>query len=212
MKLPIETERLWLRKYEDKDWADILEYSLDADFWLARNLDWSVSEEGVKEYWEAQRDVDPSADPKWFSLVVELKAEGKVIGQVGIGVIKIGEHRQGTVGWLLGQKYQGQGLATEAATALMTIGFDHLGLHRISARTGSDNKRSWRLMERLGMRREAHFRESHVVEGEWRDEFVYAVYNGPVNSDTPNGQNKIEYAPCENVIHRTSKPRAPWRF
>jgi hypothetical protein len=37
-------------------------------------------------------------------------------------------------------------------------------------------------------------------------------YNGPVNSDTPNGQNKIEYAPCENVIHRTSKPRAPWRF
>ena len=38
------------------------------------------------------------------------------------------------------------------------------------------------------------------------------LYNGPVNSDTPNGQNKIEYAPCENVIHRTTKPRAPWRF
>ena len=175
MNLPIETERLWLRKYEDKDLADILEYSSDADFWLARNLDWSVSEEGVKEYWEAQRDVDPSTDPKWFSLVVELKAEGKVIGQVGIGVIKTGEHRQGTIGWLLGRKYQGQGLATEAARALVTTGFDHLGFHRISARTGRDNKRSWHLMERLGMRREAHFRESHVVKGEWRDEFVYAV-------------------------------------
>jgi RimJ/RimL family protein N-acetyltransferase len=178
MNLPVETERLRLRKYEDKDLADILEYSSDADFWLARNLDWSVSEEGVREYWESQRDVDPDTDPKWLDLVVELKAEGRVIGHVGIGVIRTGENRQGTIGWLLGRKYQGQGFATEAARALVTIGFDHLGLHRISARTGSDNIRSWHVMERLGMRREAHFRKSHVLNGEWRDEFVYAVLAG----------------------------------
>jgi RimJ/RimL family protein N-acetyltransferase len=164
-----------MRKYEDEDLADIVEYSSDADFWLARNVDWSVSEEGVKEYWETQREVDPSTNPKWFSLVVELKAEGKVIGHVGIGIIKTGEHRQGMIGWLLGQKYQGHGFATETARALVTYGFEHLGLHRIIARTGKDNKRSWYLMERLGMRREAHFRESHVVKGEWRDEFIYAV-------------------------------------
>ena len=173
MNLPIEieTERLKLRKYEDKDLADILEYSSDADFWLARNLPWPVSEEGVREYWES----GPNTDPKWLISVVELKAEGKVIGHVGIGIIKTGEDRQGTIGWLLGRKYQGQGFATEAARALMAVAFDHLGLHRISARTGSDNIRSWQVMERLGMRREAHFRESHVVKSEWRDEFVYAV-------------------------------------
>ena len=175
INLPIETERIRLRKYEDKDVVDILEYSSDADFWLARNLDWPVSEEGVKEYWKKQRDIDPSTDPKWFSLVIELKAEGKVIGHVGIGVIKTGEHRQGMIGWLLGRKYQGQGFATEAVRALVTAGFDQLWLHRISARTGKDNEPSWRLMERLGMRREAYFKESHVVKGEWRDEFVYAV-------------------------------------
>jgi RimJ/RimL family protein N-acetyltransferase/GNAT superfamily N-acetyltransferase len=122
MDLPIETERLWLRAYEDKDLADILEYSSGADFWLARNLDWSVSEEGVREYWEAQREVDPRTDPKWLSLVVELKAEGKVIGHVGIGVVKTGGDRQGMIGWLLGQKYQGQGFATEAARALVANG------------------------------------------------------------------------------------------
>lgn len=175
MTLPIETERLRIRKYEDRDVADILEYSSDADFWLARNLDWPVSEEGVKKYWETQRDVDPRSDPPWFSLVVELKAEGKVIGHVGIGFIKTEEHRQGMIGWLFGRKYQGQGLATEAVRALVTTAFDQLRLHRIFARTGRDNERSWRLMERLGMRREAHFRESHVMKGEWRDEFIYAV-------------------------------------
>jgi len=174
MNLPIETERLLLRKYEDNDCADILEYSLDADFWLKRNLDWPVSEEGVKKYWEAQRNVDPGTDPKWFSLVIELKAEKKVIGHVGIGFIKTGKYRQGMVGWLLGRKYQGRGLATEAARALMTACFD-LGFHRIYARTSRENERSWRLMERLGMRREAHFRESNLVKDKWGDEFIYAI-------------------------------------
>ena len=175
MNLPIETERVRLRKYEDKDVSDILEYSSDADFWLARNLDWEVSEEGVKKYWEAQRDIDACKDSKWLDLVIELKAEGKVIVHVGIGIIKTGEHRQGIIGWLLGRKYQGQGLATEAVRSLVTAAFEQLGLHRIFARTGKDNERSWRLMERLGMRQEAHFRESHLVNGKWRDEVIYAI-------------------------------------
>lgn len=175
VNLTIEAERLRLRKYEDGDCVDILEYSSDADFWVARNLGWPVSEEGVREYWEGQKEVDPASDPNWLSLVVELKAEGKVIGNVGFGVARAGEHRQGSVGWLLGSQYQGRGLATEAVRTLVTYCFEQLGLHRISARTGHDNTRSWKLMERLGMRREAHFRESHLVEGEWRDEYIYAV-------------------------------------
>jgi RimJ/RimL family protein N-acetyltransferase len=163
--------------------ADILAYSSDADALLARNLDWPATEEGVRAYWEQQRKVDPASDPEWMSLVLELKAEGRVIGHVGIGVRKIGERRQGIVGWLLGRRYQRQGLATEAARALITYGFDEMGLHRIMARTGRDNVRSWYLMERLGMRREAHFRESHVIDGKWRDEFVYAV----LASEWPTG-------------------------
>ena len=129
----------------------------------------------MKAYWEAQREVDPTAAPEWFSLVVELKMEGKAVGQVGIGVLQSGNHLQGTIGWLLGTRYQRQGLATEAARALTTAAFDQLRLHRISARTALDNQRSWLLMERLSMRREAHFRKSHRVKGEWRDEVVYAV-------------------------------------
>jgi len=55
------------------------------------------------------------------------------------------------------------------------LGFRSKGLHRIFARTGRANTQSWRLMERLGMRREADFRQSHQVRGEWDDEFVYAL-------------------------------------
>jgi RimJ/RimL family protein N-acetyltransferase len=57
----------------------------------------------------------------------------------------------------------------------MEYGFGPLGLHRICACTGRHNTISWRLMERLSMRREAHFSESHKVAGQWDDEFVYAI-------------------------------------
>jgi ribosomal-protein-alanine N-acetyltransferase len=174
MTLPIETERLLLRKYEDGDLADIVEYSRAADFWLARNLDWAPTEEGVRAHFESRRDLYPESYPEWLDLVVELKAESKVVGNVGIGVADR-EQGQASVGWLLGCKYRGQGIATEAVKALVTFGFESMGLHRIYARTGSRNVRSWRLMERIGMRREAHFRDSHKVEGEWDDEFIYAI-------------------------------------
>ncbi len=86
MTLPIETKRLLLRKYEDGDVEDIVEYSLAADFWLARNLDWEPTEEGVKAYYEPKRDIYPESYPRWLDLVIELKAESKVVGDVGIGI------------------------------------------------------------------------------------------------------------------------------
>jgi len=175
--LPIETERLILRRYQDRDVGDIVEFSRQADFWLARSLDWRPDSASVRAYFQAQRDLQPESLPGWVNLVMELKGEGKVIGCVGIGVIDK-EQRQASIGWMLACHYQGQGLATEAAQALVDFGFSAMGLHRIFARTGSANIHSWRLMERLGMRREAHFRQSHKVRGEWDDEFVYAILAG----------------------------------
>jgi len=172
--LPIETERLILRKFEERDVRDIVEFSREADFWLARSLDWQPTGASARAYFEAQRDLQPQSLPGWMNLLIELEAERTVIGCVGIGVTNK-EQGQASIGWLLGCRYQGQGLATEAAQALVDFGFSSMGLHRIVARTGKANTRSWRLMERLGMRREAHFHQSHQVRGEWDDEFVYAI-------------------------------------
>jgi RimJ/RimL family protein N-acetyltransferase len=153
---------------------DIVEFSREADFWLARSLDWTPTSASVRAYFEAQRHLQPKTLSGWMNLMTELRDERKVVGCVGIGVTNR-EQGQASIGWLLGCRYQGQGLATEAAQALVDFGFRSMGLHRIFARTGRANTRSWRLMERLGMRREAHFRQSHKVRGEWDDEFVYAL-------------------------------------
>ena len=58
---------------------------------------------------------------------------------------------------------------------MLKVGFEDLGLRRIIAQCDPRNESSWRLMERLGMRREAHFRECEIFKGEWSDLFVYAM-------------------------------------
>jgi ribosomal-protein-alanine N-acetyltransferase len=175
MLLPIETRRLLIRLYEDKDLEDIFEYSGTTDFWLLRTLTWQPTREGIRKYWEPRRNLDASTVMNHIDLMVEWKERNKVIGNIGIGISDKDENKQGTIGWLLGNTFQGQGFASEAARALITYGFDKLELHRISARTSRDNIRSWLLMERIGMRREAHFKQSEYINAEWQDEFVYAV-------------------------------------
>ena len=175
MLFPIETRRLLIRPYEDKDLEDIFDYSGTSDFWLMRTLPWQPTREGVKKFWESRRSMDITNMVDQIDLVVEWKEKSKVIGNIGILISKNIDNKQGTIGWLLGNKFQGQGFASEAARALLTFGFDTLGLHRISAGTSRDNIRSWLLMERIGMRREAHFKQSEYVNGEWQDEFIYGI-------------------------------------
>jgi RimJ/RimL family protein N-acetyltransferase len=83
---------------------------------------------------------------------------------------------QAELGWTIDPALGGQGLATEAATGLLRICFEHLGLRRVIALCFADNEASWRMMERLGMRREAHtVQESLHRSGEWLDGYGYAL-------------------------------------
>ncbi|ANH39452.1 Acetyltransferase (GNAT) family protein [Nocardioides dokdonensis FR1436] len=83
---------------------------------------------------------------------------------------------QAELGWVLDPAYAGRGLATEAVEALLTICFDDLGLRRVSANCFAGNTASWRLMERVGMRREAHrVADSLHRDLGWVDSYDYAL-------------------------------------
>lgn len=167
----IVTERLVLRRYTVDDIPDIVAFASHPS--VARvTKEIQGTEAGVRQYIDLQNTYQPFEMERCFDLAIELKEEKRVIGLVS-AVRR--EHEQVEIGYALGVEYRGRGLATEAAEALVAYGFDVLKLHRISAHTGKHNIRSWRLMERIGMRREAHFRESHQVDGEWDDEFIYAI-------------------------------------
>lgn len=80
------------------------------------------------------------------------------------------------IGWALDPAHQGLGLAAEAVAELLAIAFEGLGLRRVTANCFADNEPSWRLMERLGMRREAYnVGDTLHRDGEWYDGLVYAL-------------------------------------
>ena len=117
------------------------------------------------------------------TLVIEL--DGVVIGDLMVAIEdgwaqnEVADQAgavQAELGWCLDPRYEGNGYATEAVTELMRICFEDLGLRRVTANCFADNAASWRLMERVGMRRELHtVSESLHRCGEWLDGLGYAL-------------------------------------
>ena len=71
---------------------------------------------------------------------------------------------------------QGKGYATEAANALLWYGFETLQAHRIIATCQPENPASYRVMEKIGMNREGHFRKcNYRGQNIWWDEYFYAI-------------------------------------
>lgn len=110
----------------------------------------------------------------WMNLAVELAADAIVAGEVGIRWVSE-EHRQAEISYMLLPAHRGVGYATEAARAMVDVAFDQLGAHRVCGCLDARNTASASVLERLGMRREAHLVENEFIKGEWADEVIYGV-------------------------------------
>lgn len=173
-ELPIKTDRLLLRAYTEEDLDDV--HDIQSRPEVARYLYWGTRDR--EQAREALRlKIAASAlreEGENLTLAVELPGTGKVIGDVLLIWVSR-EHRQGEIGYIFHPDHGGHGYATEAAEVMLRLGFEGLGLHRVIGRLDGRNTASARVLERLGMRREAHFVQNEVVKGEWTDELVYAM-------------------------------------
>ena len=172
---PLRTERLVVRRFEP---AHI------EPTWSFRSLP-EVAEWVTTAFpdIDAYRRVFELPDVEQSGLVIE--RDGIVVGDLMLRITDpwsqteardraIGT--QAELGWTIDPAYQGNGYATEAVRAVMDVCFGPLGLRRVIAECFADNEASWRLMERLGMRREGHtVKESlHRTRG-WLDGLSYAI-------------------------------------
>lgn len=171
---PIVTARLLLRPFTADDLDALHAIQSRAD--VARYLYWEPrSREEVAEALVAQtRRTALDAEGDGLVLAIERRDSRAMIGYVNL-IWLSAEHQQGEIGFILHPDQHGQGYGREAAVEMLRLGFAGLNLHRLIGRCDARNAASARLMERLGMRREAHFRQNELVKGEWCDEFVYAM-------------------------------------
>jgi RimJ/RimL family protein N-acetyltransferase len=168
----LATPRLRIRRFRLADAESLAAYRSDPE--VARLQAWeSCTPDEARRFIESLRDCDPGTPGRWFQFAVELEGSARLIGDCALRCPQR-EPRQGELGFTFARAHQGRGYAAEALRALLAYAFERLALHRVFSITDVRNARACRLLERVGFRREAHFREAAWFKGVWASEYLYA--------------------------------------
>ena len=179
---PITTSRLVLRPFEQRDEADMLAFESREDVAQYLYNEPRTPEDNAREL--ATRVAQTTWENDGDTLILAVDYAGTVVGYVLLSLVSR-SNSQGEFGFVLHPDYQGRGIASEASVEVLRLGFETLNLHRIIGRCDPRNEASARLMEKLGLRKEAHFRELEIFKGEWGDELTYAM----LSSEWENSQH-----------------------
>jgi len=172
--MTIETPRLLLRPHRRDDLEHLLRYSVRPEYYRYLPVP-PLTPEGVAALLERRIAAAARSDEmKSWVFAIEPQQVGYTVGATRISVVNQ-EHQVADIGFALDSDFYGRGYATEAARAVVSFGFSRLGLLRIWATTDVENEASCRVLERLGMKREARLRHDKLMRGEWRDSFLYAI-------------------------------------
>jgi RimJ/RimL family protein N-acetyltransferase len=174
LTFPLSTSRLLLRPFVEDD-LDAL-HDMQSREEVTRFLNWGpMSRDEARVMLERISKLTGfEGEGEGLRLAGITADDGTPIGDFSLWRVSR-EHNTAEIGFVLHPDHQGKGYASEAMTALLRIGFEELGFHRIVGRCDARNTRSAALMERLGMRKEAHLRQNELVKGEWTDELIYAI-------------------------------------
>jgi RimJ/RimL family protein N-acetyltransferase len=175
----IETEELIIRNFELKDENDLCEYMLQRV---------SAEFEAYPDFTalKAKETIEFRVHNDEF-YAIELKEEHKVIGNIYLGNRNFNTRE---LGYVLNENYHQRGYGSAASKAVIDYFFSQ-GVHRIYAECAPQNTSSWKLMEKIGMRREAYFRKNVSFRQDEKgnpiywDTFVYAILN-PMDENVLN--------------------------
>jgi ribosomal-protein-alanine N-acetyltransferase len=170
---PFRTERLILRDFRPDDLAAVHEYGSDPE--VARYMDWGPNTPEVSAaFLEQTLKVQGERLPGVLNLAVEVVADRRMIGATRFEV-KDERNRTADLGYSIHRAYWGRGLVTEATRELLRIAFEVMDLHRVFATCDARNVGSYRVMEKVGMRREGVLRKGTLRKDGWRDTLLYAI-------------------------------------
>jgi len=159
--LPITTPHMILRRLDAGDWKDLQEF-------------WSVDDEEMVRWLENDRKVKLTTVNQIFSLGIQLRNGGKIIGCVGLSFSDF-EFLQATITVDNHQNDQYKDFIREAVEAVLGFCFKDLKLHRVVAQDGGINPKNCQLFETVGMRREGEFVKSYRVDGKWLNTIHFAM-------------------------------------
>lgn len=167
-------ERVTLRRFKPADVKPFVAYRSDPD--VARYQSWDAPyplAHGELLIRAMQRQ-HPDTPGQWFQFAVTLRSTGELIGDCG-AKSDAADPRQTEIGYTIAKQQHGHGYGADTVRTLLGYLFEGRGKHRVTASCDPRNTGSINLLERIGMRREGHMRESIWFNGEWADDLLFAM-------------------------------------
>lgn len=172
-KISIVTERLLLREIKIADAEAMFQYRSDPQIYKFQNWKPRTLKE-VSEFISSNIAKIPNTPNTWYQVGIYVKETNNLAGDIGLHFIG-SDNMQVEIGYTLSLEHQSKGYATEAVIGIINYLFNNLHKHRIIASLDPDNSKSIALLERIGLRKEAHFKKSLWINNEWVDDVVYAI-------------------------------------
>ncbi len=169
----IETPRLYLRKFEQTDVDTFVAYRNDPQ--VAKYQSWQIpfSKKDAETFINKYTNYNLGVKGRWHQIAIEKKENSLHIGDCGINTTPDG--KQAEFGITIASDQQHHGYASEALQYLFKELFTVLIYHRVTSLVDANNKNSISLMNKLGMRKEAYFKESYFDGSNWSDEVQFAI-------------------------------------
>lgn len=170
---PYATKRLALRRFASEDRDQYAAYHSLPEVYQYLYAE-APRGAALADQFETVLEAPFENDGDVLRFAVMRQEDRAVIGEV---LLKMASRaaQQGEVGYIFNPAFAGRGYATEAVVAMLGVGFDTIGFHRIFARLDASNLGSVGVVERLGLRREAHLIENDCFNDKWGDEYIYAM-------------------------------------
>jgi RimJ/RimL family protein N-acetyltransferase len=171
--MDLHTPRLRLRDFRGTDHAAVHAFAADPE--VVRYADWGPNTPQDTTDFLAEAVRDAGRQPRIrYALAVVDRTTDRVLGSIELRVTS-DAHRRGEMGYAIAPAYWGRGFATEAAAALLRLGFDRVGLHKVAATCDPANVASARVLMNIGMRREGYLHHHMRIRGEWRDRLLFGA-------------------------------------
>ena len=167
----IDTNSLIIRRFKDTDYIDLHEY-------LSKPEIYTFEPGQPVSLGEAEKLAKERSQGRDFYAVV-LKENKKMIGHLYFNQIKPREMMTWVLGYIFNPSYHRKGFASEAVRAIVEYAFQNYKAHRIMARCDPENPASWKLLEKVGFRREGHFKQVVTFRNDesgnpiWHDAYEY---------------------------------------
>jgi RimJ/RimL family protein N-acetyltransferase len=176
-RYPVKTERLRLRPLTVEDVDEALAYRSREDVCRYLPFEPQTRERLLSRLTGDLSRTQITEEGQSLTLGAFLAETSELIGDVVL-FFHSDKNGAGELGYVFAPEAQGHGYATEACAAVLSLGFEQLGLHRVIAQLDARNAPSERLAQRLGMRQEAHLIQDVMFKGEWSDRLIYAILSG----------------------------------